>query len=440
MLEVLGELGPRRIDLPGNPLGGPHAVRRAIVPEQLASDGDLVDLGRAVGQAHDTGAMDHPEERHLIRRAERAMHLHRSPGDVVQHRRHDHLGNRDVLPHPLVVVVLVDLPSGVEHEQPELRELRVRVGDVALHELLVGEDAAGRLPAERALAHHVDRPLGHPDRPHGVVDASTAETGLRDHEGLPLATEQRFIRHPDILVVDEGMRALVQRVPPEADVALDVHAGRVGRDQEHRHALVRAHIGVRHRHDDEERRRLGVRREVLPAVDDPLAAVLDRPGLEQRRVGAGVRFGHRVGGEHLAVEQRLEIALLLLGSPVVGDDLGVAGVRRLTAEHDRRPLRPTEDLVEQCQLQLAVTLTAQLRTEMGSPQPLTPHLVLQRVDDLAPGPVQRHELLVRKHEVERLDLGTNELVSPVELLLVLGVGFKIPCHCGLPPGTVRIQF
>ena len=64
---------------------------------------------------------------------------------------------------------------------------------------------------------------------------------------------------------------------------------------------------------------------------------LDGAGLEHRRVGAGVGLGHRVAGEDLAVEQRLEVALLLLGRAVVGDDLGVAGVGRLAAEHDRRP-------------------------------------------------------------------------------------------------------
>ena len=35
-------------------------------------------------------------------------------------------------------------------------------------------------------------------------------------------------------------------------------------------------------------------------------------GREQRRVGTGVRLGHRVAGEDLAVEQRPQVALLLL--------------------------------------------------------------------------------------------------------------------------------
>src|SRR5205807_8678338 len=66
-------------------------------------------------------------------------------------------------------------------------------------------------------------------------------------------------------------------------------------------------------------------------------------------------------------------------------------------------------------------------------QPLTTHLLLQRIDDLAPGLIQRHELLVREHVVERLDLRTNELVRPIQLLLVLGVRLEIPRHCASLP-------
>ena len=92
--------------------------------------------------------------------------------------------------------------------------------------------------------------------------------------------------------------------------------------------------------------------------------------LNMRRVGAGVRLGHRVAREALAVEQRLEVLLLLLVGAVVGDDLGVAGVGRLAAEHDRRPLRPAEDLVEQRELQLAEALAAELGAQVRRPQPL----------------------------------------------------------------------
>ena len=93
-----------------------------------------------------------------------------------------------------------------------------------------------------------------------------------------------------------------------------------------------------------------------------------------------------------------------------------------------RPLRAAQDLVEQRQLQLAEALPAQLGPEVGGPQPLAPHLFLQRVDRLTALPFQRHELHVREREVERLDLLADELVHPVELLLVLRIGFEVPRH------------
>ena len=75
--------------------------------------------------------------------------------DVVQHAGHQHLHGGDVLAHLAVVVVLVDRPRRVEHEQPELGELRVGVGDVALHELLVGQSippCTSRLSARSHIA------------------------------------------------------------------------------------------------------------------------------------------------------------------------------------------------------------------------------------------------------------------------------------------------
>ena len=93
---------------------------------------------------------------------------------------------------------------------------------------------------ERTLAHHVDRLLRQADGAHRVVDAATAEAGLRDGERLALTAEQRVGRDAHVVVVDERVHALAERLTGEADVALDLHARRVGRHQEHRHALVRA--------------------------------------------------------------------------------------------------------------------------------------------------------------------------------------------------------
>ena len=48
-----------RLHLLRDPLGGPDVVARLVVAEHLAGDGDLVDLGRPVGEAHHRGAVDH---------------------------------------------------------------------------------------------------------------------------------------------------------------------------------------------------------------------------------------------------------------------------------------------------------------------------------------------------------------------------------------------
>ena len=94
------------------------------------------------------------------------------------------------------------------------------------------------LAAQRPLAHHVERLLGQADRPHGVVDPAAAQTGLGDHKRLAFPAEHGVRRDPDVLVVDQGVGALVERLAVQAHVAHDVHARSVGRHQEHRHALV----------------------------------------------------------------------------------------------------------------------------------------------------------------------------------------------------------
>ena len=109
----------------------------------------------------------------------------------------------------------------------------------------------------------------------------------------------------------------------------------------------------------------------------------------------------------------------------MGEDLGVAGVGRLAAEHRRGPAGPAEDLVEQRQLDLAVALAAELGAQVGGPQAMVPDLLLQRPQD-------RHGfgvlLVVRveRHQVERLELVDHEFFDPVQFLLVFRVGFEVP--------------
>src|SRR5690606_27064776 len=102
-------------------------------------------------------------------------------------------------------------------------------------------------------------------------------------------------------------------------------------------------------------------------------------------------------------------------------------VGRLAAEDRGRPAGAAQDLVEQRQLHLAVSLAAELRAEVAGPQALLAHPVLEGAHQLL---VAGIGLVVRvaEDEVERLDLVPHEVVRPVEQLLVGGVGLEVPCH------------
>src|SRR4051794_11778547 len=97
----------------------------------------------------------------------------------------------------------------------------------------------------------------------------------------------------------------------------------------------------------------------------------------------------------------------------------------MTAEDDRPPRRPAEDLVEQRELDLAVPGPAELRSEMAGPETSFPDPCLQRGDQRLPDRVG-HVVAVGHDEVERLDLLRDEKVRPVEVALVVGVGLEAP--------------
>ena len=113
---------------------------------------------------------------------------------------------------------------------------------------------------------------------------AAAKPGLRDSEGLPLAAEYMIGRHPDIVVADVAVRGVRGGFPTDTDVADDLDARSLGGHDKQRHLLVRARLGIGHRHHDVERREPGVGREPLLAVDHPVVSVAGRGGGEQTRI------------------------------------------------------------------------------------------------------------------------------------------------------------
>ena len=125
----------------------------------------------------------------------------------------------------------------------------------------------------------------------------------------------------------------------------------------------------------------------------------------------------------------MQIPFLVLVGPVVGEDLRVARVRGLAAEDDRGQAGTTEDLIEQAELDLAVTLASQFRTEVRRPQPPRPHGLLKRGDQLLAYRVGHIEH-VGNDELEGLDLPADEIIGPIQIGLVRGISLEIPHSAG----------
>ena len=93
------------------------------------------------------------------------------------------------------------------------------------------------------------------------------------------------------------------------DDAADVKPGRIRIDDKAGNAVA-ALARIRTRENDAVFRLVCAGDENLRAVDDPVIAILDRPGLYgARRIGAAGRFGQSEKAVFLAVQRRIEITL-----------------------------------------------------------------------------------------------------------------------------------
>ena len=263
-----------------------------------------------------------------------------------------------------------------------------------------------------------------------MMYAATAEPRLGNGETHALAAQHVVHRHADIVVAQIAFGAFVEFRPlgHMRRVADDFQSRRFARHDEHRHAILDRRLRIGHGQHQHERRITSIRREPLFTIDHPEVTVTSGMRDELLRVGTGLRLGHRKAGHDPAVEQRLQIPVLLRLGAEHRENFGVAGIRRRGPEHRRCPDRTADDFVHQAQLDLPIALAAQLGTEMTGPQSLLADLLLQ-------GPQDRTRCLVlgvvdhrhrRKQHVEGIDLFTDKTIHPVQLGLKLRLGRKIP--------------
>ena len=232
------------------------------------------------------------------------------------------------------------------------------------------------------------------------MDAAGPETLLRHAE--PAARLAEGVLHGD---AHAGEPRLAMR-PPAAPLmphhrhpAHELVSRRVGRDEDHRRTLVRFRFGIGDDHDDAEAGAVGPGGEPLVRVDHPLVAVAHGPAPQERGIASGdLRLGHAEERAGLARDERTQEPLLLLGCPVQVEDLAVACVGRLAAEHELRDEAAPDLLVEVRVLDEAAAAAARLRRQVRSPQPLLLRLLLQLADErVGAGVLTKERLLVRVH-------------------------------------------
>jgi len=118
-------------------VGREHVAAGLELSQQLFGHLDLVDLGRAIGQAHLERPVDQVGEGHFIAGANRTMDVQGPCRDIVQHLWHRRLDRTNVFSDLLVILVFVDAPRRAHHQQAELFQLDPGVGYPLLNHLLV---------------------------------------------------------------------------------------------------------------------------------------------------------------------------------------------------------------------------------------------------------------------------------------------------------------
>src|SRR5580704_124268 len=201
-------------------MGSPGKVPAAtllVVVQHVLGDEDAVDLVGAVGQAERAGTEVHLGQGQVARDTGRPPDLDGPVDDAAVGRRNEDLDRTDL--GARLRVALVHLLRGVDRHQASGLEVHVTVGDEALHELLVLEEATVHLAGQQALDHQVE---GTPHLAHGihaVEDPAGAEAVLRRPVAVADLAEQ--VRRRDADLVVPHLAVIRLRAAPDPDTALD---------------------------------------------------------------------------------------------------------------------------------------------------------------------------------------------------------------------------
>src|ERR1700722_9014201 len=255
-----------------------------VALEQVARDRSALDLVGALEDPQQPQLAVPPLDRQFLRVTHPAVDLEHPVDDLVGHDGAGELGDGGGMP---VVDAVLQLPGGVQCQPLDRLDLDVRVGDLPLDRLVVGDRMPHGHPVLGVLDRHAEHPLGGPDRPGGDHVAPVAYPLHGELEAVPELTEDVLLRYADVLENQGGRAPFTHRgdrLRLPAHVTVDEEAG---------HSAVGALFLVGDGEDHDEVGLVAVGDEGLLAADHPVAAVLDGPGPDVAGVGPRPRFGDR---------------------------------------------------------------------------------------------------------------------------------------------------
>ena len=151
-------------------------------------------------------------------------------------------------------------------------------------------------------------------------------------------------------------------------------------------------------------------------VDHPLVPVAHGAGPQERRIRAGdLGLGHGEERAHVAGDERAEEAALLVVRPEQVEDLRVARVRRLAAEHELRVRRAADLLVEARVVEEPEPRASRVRRHVRRPQAGVARASAQLVEERRGSVV-----LAPDRGLVRIDVLLHEGAVAVARLEVLG--------------------
>ena len=299
---------------------------------------------------------------------------------LVHHIGEEHLGDAVFLPNIHLVLGLI---GDVEQHETRDVELAGALRQHELHGLALIEALAKGAPLGDVGRRHIQGALGHGDVVHAVAKPPVGQAMLTHVEAVPLAAEEVFRGHLEILNFHLGVATPqdVGQGPFQGhggDIPLNVVA-RVGQlHDEGGELLVARRVRVRLRHDHGDigdARRGG--EPFLPVQHVGVIVLLFRSGLHPRSIGAGGLFRHGVANALLTVQKGFEELFLLIGRAVFKKRHHRGIVRALRIHGQGAEIALPELHLHQGVGQRAQAHAAVLLGNEGTPEPLAPGLRAQ---------------------------------------------------------------